>query len=327
MTRPLTCWPPTCWIVSEGIAGTENQCLGVAEALGVNAIVKRIALRQPWLTLSPWLGSESEKTFSPLGDKLSPPWPDIVIAAGRKAIAAARYIRKSSGGKTFIVFLQDPRVSPSQFDLVAVPAHDRLRGDNVIVTNATPNRITRERLNTARDEFAHAFEELPTPRVAVLIGGDSKAYKMTERVTRDLAAQLRALALGGTCSLMVTTSRRTGEQNQQILDDALLDTPAWVWDGVSDNPYFGFLAWADTILVTADSASMLSEAATTGKPVYMIRLEGGSQRITKFHQNLMDRGALRVFDGQIENWAYIPLTDAAFVADEIRKRLKTLVSV
>ena len=130
--------PISCWIVTEGIAGTENQCLGVAEALGVTPTVKKIVLRQPWHTLSPWLGSESEWTFSPLGDSLRAPWPDLVLAAGRKGIAAARYIRRMSGHRAFIAFLQDPRISPSQFDLVAVPAHDRLRGANVIVTAAAP---------------------------------------------------------------------------------------------------------------------------------------------------------------------------------------------
>ena len=105
--------PISCWIVTEGFAGTENQCLGIAEALGVTPTVKRIVLRQPWHTLSPWLGSENEWTFSPLGDKLHAPWPDLVLAAGRKGIAAARYIRRMSGNRAFIVFIQDPRISLS----------------------------------------------------------------------------------------------------------------------------------------------------------------------------------------------------------------------
>lgn len=315
-----------CWIVTEGIAGTENQCIGVAEALGVTPVIKRIVLRQPWKTLSPFLGNETAKTFLPLGDRLTPPWPDLVIAAGRKSVAAARYIKKASHGKSFVVFLQDPRTSPSQFDLVAVPAHDRLRGPNVIVTAAAPNRITQEKLDEAYDQFSDSFEDLPAPRIAVLIGGDSKAYNMTESVTRQLAGQLRALVDSKAYSVMVTTSRRTNQAALDVIDDMLLDSDAWLWDGQSDNPYFGFLAWADYILVTADSVSMISEAATTGKPVYMIPLEGGSARISAFHRNLIDRGALRVFEGTVENWTYDRLDDAALVAAEIKKRLKTGIS-
>lgn len=318
--------PISCWIVTEGLAGTENQCLGVAEALGVTPVVKRIALRQPWLTLSPWLGNENEWTFSPLGDRLRAPWPDLVLASGRKAVAAARYIKRMSGGRAFTVFIQDPRVSPSQFDLVAVPMHDRLRGPNVIVTMAAPNRITQDRLDEAYDYFADPFENLPSPRVAVMIGGDSRAYKMTEPITRKLTAQLHALAEQN-YSLMITTSRRTGAANEKIIDEGLEDTSAWIWDRGTENPYMGFLAWADIIMVTADSVSMISEAATTGKPVYMIPLEGGAPRISKFHQNLINRGILRVFDGTLERWPYTPLRDAAFVAEEIKNRLKSGISL
>lgn len=314
--------PFLCWVITEGIAGTENQCLGVAEKLGVTPVVKRIALRQPWKSLTPYLGGETEWSFSPISDTLQPPWPDLVIASGRKAVAAARYIKRHAGDRVFTVFLQDPRISPSRFDLVAVPAHDRLRGDNVIVTSAAANRISRERLAIAREEFAEAFGHFPSPRVAVLIGGDSRAYKMTESITRKLAAQLHDLAASGEVSLLMTTSRRTGAANEAILEDALADTDAWIWDQKSDNPYFGFLAWADYILVTADSVSMISEAASTGKPVYMIALEGGAPRIRKFHDNLMQRGILRVFNGKLDDWAYIPLDDAALIATEIKKRLK-----
>jgi hypothetical protein len=298
------------------MAGTENQCLGVAEALGLTPVVKRVTLRQPWKSLSPWLGFECACTFIPA---LEPSWPDLLIASGRKSIAASRYIRKMSGGKTLTVQIQDPRTDPSQFDLVAVPAHDPTRGENVIVTTASPNRITAARLERAKTEFP-AFADIKTPRVAVLIGGTSKAYKMTRTITETLAEQLRALSTQA--GLMITASRRTGAKNEKILREALSNTDAFIWDGSGDNPYFGFLAWADIILVTADSASMLSEAATTGKPVYMIELEGGAPRLNALHRNLMEKKIVRPFEGVLENWSYDAITDAQHVAHEIRKRLE-----
>jgi len=305
-----------CWIITEGMAGTENQCLGVAEALGITPEVKRITLRQPWKMLSPYLGFENAHSFTPL---LKAPWPDLLIASGRKSIAAARYIKKASGGKTFTVQIQDPRISPGHFDLVAVPRHDPTRGENVIVTSAAPNRITKARLDAARKEFAPLFETLPRPRVAVLIGGSSKAYTMTPAIMEQLAAQLSALKAG----LMITTSRRTGEENEAILYKALTDKDdTFIWDGQGANPYFGMLAWADYIIVTADSASMLSEAASTGKPVYRIDLKGGSKRINALHKTLEDRGAVRPFTGTLEHWNYEPLDDANIVAEAIRQRMR-----
>ncbi len=306
-------YPPTCWIVTEGIAGTENQCLGVAESLGVKPDIKRIRLREPWKSFSPYLGWEQFWSFDPA---LEVPFPDILIASGRKSIAASRYVKKASGGKTFTVQIQDPRVPPEDFDLVALPAHDPTRGKNVLVTTAAPNRITKERLEQAKKDFS-AFEKIKEPRVAILIGGNSKAYKMSAAIMEKLAGDLKALD----AELMITTSRRTSEENQKILENALKGTDSYIWDGKGENPYFGLLAWADAILVTADSASMLSEAATTGKPAYMIPLEGGSERLNKLHKNLQETGAVRVFEGKLENWDYEPLNDAQKVAEAIQSRL------
>lgn len=303
-----------CWIVTEGLTGTENQCLGVAEALGVTPIAKRIHLRQPWKTLSPFLGFENRHTFIPA---IEEPWPDLLIASGRKSIAASRYIKKASGGKTFTVQIQDPRTCPSQFDLVAVPEHDPTRGNNVIVTAASPNRITAEKLAEAKIKYNY-FEKLKSPRVAVLIGGNSKSHRLTNAVISKFSEQLKNLDAG----LMITTSRRTGAENETILRNSLKDSSAFFWDGQGDNPYFGILAWADYIIVTSDSASMLSDAGTTGKPVYMVPLEGGSPRLDKLHENLKKKHVIRPFEGTLENWSYSPLNDSHFIAEEIMRRLQ-----
>ncbi|MCC7304858.1 MAG: mitochondrial fission ELM1 family protein [Alphaproteobacteria bacterium] len=302
--------PKSCWIITEGIAGTENQCLGIAEALGIHTDIKRIGLREPWKSFSPYIGFEQGWSFTP---PLVPPWPDLVIAGGRKSIAAARYIRKASK-KTFIVFVQDPKIYTSVFDLVVAPRHDSIRGDNVFITEAAPNRITPKKLANAKEQFTH-FESIASPRVAVLIGGDSKHHRLTTVVMEKLVDDLKKLKAG----LMITASRRTNDSSRALLQG--LKEKAYIWDGSGNNPYHGMLAWADYILVTEDSVSMASDAASTGKPVYIIPLEGGSRRLHKFHKNLMDKGITKPFDGKLESWSYIPLQDAQKAADEIRKRL------
>lgn len=306
--------PFSCWIVTEGMVGTENQCLGVAAALGVAAEVKRIRLRQPWKALSPFLGAETSCTFDP---PLAGPWPDLLLASGRKSIAASRYIKKQSGGKTLTVQIQDPRIDPKQFDIVAVPAHDPTRGDNVIVTDGAPNLITPQKLQAAKEKWADAFSSLPAPRIAVLIGGSSKAHKMTKDIARSVGEKLAQLARTQNAGLMITASRRTGEENIAALRAALDGTNAYFWDGTGDNPYHGMLAWADTIVVTSDSVSMLSDAGTTGKPVYMIPLEGGSARFDRFHVGLIGKGVVRVFDGTLEHWTYTPLNAAQAIANAV----------
>lgn len=319
----------SCWIVTEkGLTGTENQCRGVAAALGVAPVIKRIGLRQPWKAFSPWLGLESACSFT--GDSLRPPagedWPDILIAAGRKSVAASRYIKRQSGGRTFTVQIQDPRIAPAAFDLLALPAHDLRPGAspaaNIVVTQATPNLITPALLDRARAECAPALQPVSAPRVAILIGGDSRTHRLSPAIMTGLAGQLRHLAAQG-AGLMVTASRRTGPEAMTILKDALQDTSARLWSGDADgpNPYHGFLAWADYIVVTADSASMISDAASTGKPVLIAPLEGGSARFDRLHRGLAENGIVRPFTGKLEDYSYTPLRDAALVADAVRARL------
>jgi mitochondrial fission protein ELM1 len=305
---------PQCWVVTEGMAGTENQCLGVAEALGLEPIVHRISLRQPWKALSPYLGCETASTFT---SALLPPWPDLLIASGRKSVAASRYIKRKSAGKTFTVQIQDPRVHPSQFDLVGVPQHDLLRSENVLVTVAAPNRVTPEKLLKARNDFAHLFAMMPSPHIAIVLGGNSKTHTISFSEMEKLGTQLAALK----GSLIITASRRTTEDQIAAFRKGLGDYPHYLWDGTGENPYLGMLAWADYIMVTADSVSMIGDALTTGKPVYMIPMEGRSDKFDRFHQNLLENGYIRRFEGTMEKWSYMPLRDAASIAEEIRKRM------
>lgn len=305
---------PVVWIITEGLKGTENQCIGIAEAMGVAPVVKTISLAQPWKFLSPYLGFECGFTFSP---RLNAPWPDILITSGRKSIAASRYIKKKSRGKTFTVQVQDPRININQFDMVIVPQHDPSRLGNVVVTTATPNRITQRLLNEARSEFSPLFEKLNSPRIAVLIGGSTKRHRMTPDETQNIIAQLSPLE-----NLMITTSRRTGDENTALIKSAL--ARHYIWDGITPNPYMGMLAWADVIIVTADSTSMISEAATTGKPVYVLPMKGLTKRQLQLVENLKSHGAVREFNGVIEQWDYPPLADAQYAANKIWEKYKNL---
>lgn len=305
---------PSIWIVGEGLAGTENQCIGVAEALQWPYEIRRFQLRGPWRWLSPWLGFERRFTFDPPFD---PPWPDIVLASGRKSIAAARYIRKKNGGKTFTVFIQNPRISLKAFDLVGAPHHDALRGNHVVITDGSPNRITPQKLEDAKKQWPR-FASLPGPRVAILVGGGSKAYAMTAQDIESLIEALNGLRAG----LMITASRRTQEDHREKLNQNLAREGVFIWDGSGENPYFALLAWADFIVVTQDSVSMVSEAATTGKPVYYFPLSGGTRRFRRFYKHLESRGVIRRFNGHLEPWTYEPLQDAQKIAARIKKALE-----
>ena len=310
-----------CWVLTDGKPGMENQCLGLAEALGLDPEIKRVAPRFPWRILPPhlWLGALYAP--GPNGDDLSPPWPDLLIATGRQTVALSIAIKRRAGDRVFTVQIQNPVIKATRFDLVATPRHDRLSGENVIVTEGALHRVTPERLADEAEHFNGRLAGLGRPLVAVLIGGSNRQYRMTRQSTKTLAGGLARLARDHGAGLMVTASRRTGAENEAMLRQRLNAVSAEIWDGKGRNPYFGYLGLADAIVVTGDSVSMVSEACATGKPVYVFDLEGGSDKFRRFHENLRDKGFTRPFTGELESWEYTPLRDTARVADEIRRRI------
>ena len=311
---------PDCWILSNGKAGTENQCLGLAEAMGLAPAVKRVHPRVPWTWLPVGLGLAPALSGGSAG--LAPPWPALLIASGRRSVPYSLAIRRLSHGATFTVQIQDPRIAPHRFDLVAVPRHDHLRGGNVVETLGALNRVTPERLSAAATHFAPAFAHLPRPLIAVLIGGSSGSYRLTPAVTEDLCDKLASLTRSAGGSLAVTPSRRTGAANVAILGRRLAELPATIWDGAGENPYFGLLGLADALIVTCDSVSMASEACATGKPVYIADLPGGGRKFREFHAALRAAGMTRPFAGALDSWTYAPPDDTARLAAEVARRMR-----
>lgn len=311
----------TCWVVTDGTLGMEVQCLGLAEALGIEPVVKRLRTRPPWRYLPPRLWLAPMMALSSTSDRLDPPWPDLLIATGRQSVALSIAVRRRSGGKTFTVQIQNPAAALGNFDLVVAPVHDGLSGANVVATRGALNGVTPEKLAAAAERFGPELSHLPRPLVAVLIGGDNKVYRLSAGRMRDLAARLAELVARYRAGLAVTPSRRTGVENEAVLREALRSLPAVVWDGTGANPYLGYLALADAIVVTCDSVNMVSEACATGKPVYVFDLDGGSEKFSRFHERLRRDGLTRPFDGVLAEWRYTPLDDTARVAEEIHQRM------
>ena len=311
---------PRTWLLTDGKAGMESQCLGLAEALGVVPEIKRIAPRLPWRWLPPQLWLSPLHAPGATGDALAPPWPDLLIATGRATVAPALAIRKAGGGATVAVQIQNPTVDPGRFDVVIAPAHDGLAGENVVTTLGALHRVTPKRLDAAARRFAPRYAALPRPLVAVLLGGANRQFRMPAE-TAERLGQLLADAAAHGAGLAVTPSRRTGDGNLRRIAARLDGLPVDIWDGNGENPYFGILALADAIVVTGDSVNMVSEACATGKPVHVFQLDGGSRKFTRFHAVLEAHGMTRPFTGRLERWTYVPPDDMARAAAAVRRCL------
>jgi mitochondrial fission protein ELM1 len=305
------------WAVSDGRAGIEAQALGLAEAVArlrpAEIAVKRIGWRAglgrlPWRLIPP-----AART----GDPLGPPWPDIWIAAGRATLPLSTRVRAWSDGRTFVAQTQDPRTALAPFDLVVPPEHDGLAGPNVLPIVGAPNRLSPERLAADGVKFAAQLDPLPRPRVAVIVGGRSKAFDLPAADARTLALRIEDAVRAAGGSVMVSFTRRTPAAARAAMAPVFGRLPGVVWDGTGDNPYFGFLAAADVVLVTEESTNLATDAAATGKPVLVLPMRGRSAKLARFHGELARRGIARPFDGALSGADYPPLRETDRAAAEL----------
>lgn len=281
----------TTWILSDGKAGTEGQAIGLAKALGLDYTLFRLQAKWSWKYLPAWMWWKPLQHVTPdLSQALLTSKPDIIIAGGRITAMPAKYLRNTHGA--FTIFILNPYIPAKHFDLVICPQHDHLKGDNVIEVMGALHRLTEATLKEGHKDFKATFQDFPSPRIAVLVGGNTKHVKFTETYVKRLVTHLQALATESGGSILMTTSRRTPAECVKVLKESLETSgiPFYFWDGNAPNPYMGLLSWGDAIVVTGDSASMAAEAAFTGKPVYIYDVPGNPQKFQEFHQALYTAG-------------------------------------
>jgi mitochondrial fission protein ELM1 len=316
--------PITIWAISDGRAGIEAQAVGLAEAVARQVPARIVVKRVGWSGKTgrlPWWANWLPRRWLTPESEIAPPWPDLWVAAGRATLPLSIRAKRWSGGKTYVAQIQDPRVPANMFDLVIPPRHDRLTGDNVLPITGSPHRVTSQRLDSEYEKFKDRIDALPRPRVAVLLGGKSKAFDLSALRAAEMAHQIQLPLEQEGGSLLMTFSRRTPDQAKALLTARLRHLPGMIWDGEGANPYFAFLAAADYILVTEDSTNMATEAASTGKPVFILKMDGQSLKFRLFHQELESMGAARPYGGAFHGWTYEPVDETGRAAAEIVARM------
>ena len=338
-----------CVVLSNGVVGAEKQALALARAVGLpftcHSAAPTVGASLPthaqlWLTSV--LGERA------LGLPTLEPAPQLAISCGRASVPASVALRAASSGQTLTVHVQRPPCSTSAFDLVVAPRHDfgedpRSVPPNVLLTEGSLHSIDASSLHAAQAEWATPLAPLPRPRLAVLLGGTTSrrwwqrelAPPLTVPVARELvrSATEAAAALGG--SLLVSTSRRTPAGVVALLRAEMLEArataPNWLWsgkEGDGPNPYMGFLAGADYVVVSADSINMVSEACATTKPVYVLQPEHTSGRFLAFHTRMLAQGATKPWplDGAAlepaSRWSGSVAPDTQLAAQRVRMLLE-----
>lgn len=312
----------TIWILTDGKAGDRIQCLGVAERLG-GVIEERVVKPGRMWSLSP-------RALLPWKDRpnnpespIAPPYPDVVIASGRKAHPYLQAIKKAAGDKVFTVFLKDPRVGSSAADLTWVPVHDQLRNKNVIVTLTSPHPLTTKVLEEARTSAEVRFADYPGIRIGLVLGGTTRGVSWDDETCERFAQRLAQLPAKGHVVLAIA-SRRTPPQLQVAVKEALKNHPLFFWNGEdgSENPYRQILALSDRLIVTGDSHNMVSEALAPGVPTFVFRPHGLKPKLHQFLDDLQDHRMMKNFEGSVEEFPSWPIDSTGEIADAIKKALE-----
>lgn len=307
--------PQTIWILTDGKAGDEQPLIGLAEEMGVVPSLRHVAPRKPFALLMPWGPIDPKDRPNQPGSPLEGPAPDICLATGRRAVAYLRALKRRSP-RTLTVFVKDPRTRWNGADLVVVQSHDRLAGRDVMVVTTAPNRISVSRLDAIRQAPPASLAALPAPRLAVLVGGNSRHHRFEQVDIDRLVSGLRARLDAG-ASLMITASRRTPQALKAGLVALSSQPNAVFWDGTGENPLVAYLALADEIVVTADSTNMVGEAATTGKPIQVFHPTGGHPKIARFLAALGQQAAIGHFPDACVDDSYPAINSTPGIAAAI----------
>jgi mitochondrial fission protein ELM1 len=312
--------PLTAWAITTGEAGMRTQARGLASAVAETVVEKIVALRAPqrWFQAG-WPGLLAG--LDPAGDRLDPPWPDLIVTCGRRSAIIGLAVKRAAKGRPALVHVQDPLAPLSGFDLVVAMAHDRVKGPKVVKTLTAMHDVTPARLGAAAGAWEPRFAHLHRPLTGLILGGPTRnsPFGLAEAQTLDRrVAAVRARTGGG---LVVVGSRRTPpEVLGHFQEKASHDRAVWVWDGTGDNPYLGALALCDRLVVTGDSVSMVSEALATPHPVEVFAFNL-RKRHSGFVQALADKGLVGFLDPDALAAKHPRLDATAEAAQAVREML------
>jgi uncharacterized protein len=266
---------PRVWAVVGEKAGDNAQLRVVCDALGWPVEERRIAMRPRWARGKPIVRASLHHVDLERSDRLEPPWPDLVITAGRRLSMVALWLRAQSRGRTRIALLTMPRRLARRFDLIVATAQYRApRRARVVRVGLPLMRVDPGAVRAAADAWRARFADLKRPITALLVGGPTKPVAFDAAVARELADAAAKISAGAGGTLFATTSRRTPPEVADALAARLPEgARLYRWHpDPGENPYLALLGLADGFIVTSDSITMMVEVARLGRPLAVFEL-------------------------------------------------------
>ena len=304
-------------LLTEGMHGMISQVEGLAKALDIEYTHHKVELNSFWKLIPPKFTPISNFTFNSVNTKDV----DIIISCGRKSVIPSIYLKKNSKKKIYNIHIQDPKVSLKNFNFIIAPEHDGLTGDNVILSKGSIHYLTKEEIVNNREYLSERLNG-KKEYLSLILGGPNKYYDYKEQNIKKVFDKVKNILEKNNLQAMIIPSMRTPKK---IIDLSVnyFDKDHVVIQNIDKKAYLSCLSLAKYIVVTCDSTSMISEAALTGKPIYIAEIPAkiNDYRFKRFRDLFTKLNIVKNLDEKVEIWNYEILNETNRIANEIKKKI------
>ena len=304
-------------LLTEGLHGMISQTEGLAKALNFDYIHEKIELNSFWKLIPTSFTPVKKFVFK---NQVEQDF-DVIISCGRKSIIPSIFLKKNSKKKIINIHIQNPKISLKHFDFVVCPEHDNLEGPNVLTTKGAIHYLTLEEINNSKDYLLNKLER-DKDVITLILGGPNKYYNYSDENMISIFSRINRMLKEHNLQLVVIPSNRTPKKTIELSKEYFTDNRT-VIDVVDKSAYLSSLALSKYLVVTCDSTSMISEAALTGKPVYvaMIPALRNDKRFQRFRSLFEKLHIIKILENKLETWNYEKLNEADRIALEIKRKI------
>ena len=304
-------------LLTEGLHGMISQTEGLAKALNFDYIHEKIELNSFWKLIPTSFTPVKKFVFK---NQIEQDF-DVIISCGRKSIIPSIFLKKNSKKKIINIHIQNPKISLKHFDFVVCPEHDNLEGSNVLRTKGAIHYLTLEEINNSKDFLLNKLER-DKDVITLILGGPNKYYNYSDENMISIFSRINRMLKEHNLQLVVIPSNRTPKKTIELSKEYFTDNRT-VIDVVDKSAYLSSLALSKYLVVTCDSTSMISEAALTGKPVYvaMIPASRNDKRFQRFRSLFEKLNIIKILENKLETWNYEKLNEADRIALEIKRKI------
>ena len=304
-------------LLTEGLHGMVSQVEGLARALDLEYFHEKIELNSFWNLIPPKLSPVSKFVFK---NKIEKDF-DVIISCGRKSVIPSIYYKKNLRKNIINIHIQNPKVSLKNFDFIIAPDHDNIKGQNILISKGAIHYLTLEDIKDCKNYLEDKIDK-NRDVISLILGGPTKYYSYKEENIINIFSKIKKNLIENNLQLIIIPSNRTPKNTINFAKE-YFDKNRLIIESVDKRAYLSSLALSKYIVVMCDSSSMISEAALTGKPIYVGMLPSlkNDHRFRKFRNLFKELNIIRELGDNLEIWSYEKLDETNRIAQEIKKKI------